>query len=90
MNEEEIKTLWKDWAEKQDFSLSSDQKIVDTLAKNVLENEKNFGYKFCPCRVRDGSHEQDVALLCPCNFKTHTTWESKGRCWCGLFVKDEQ
>jgi ferredoxin-thioredoxin reductase catalytic subunit len=44
--------------------------------------------RLCPCRLRDGSRERDLELLCPCNFKHHDTWRNEGRCWCGLFVRE--
>ncbi|HII71987.1 TPA: ferredoxin-thioredoxin reductase [Candidatus Woesearchaeota archaeon] len=84
---EELKKAWERFAEKNDFMLNPKTEMVDMLADGVMSNEKNFGYKFCPCRVRDGTKETDIGLLCPCNFKIHSTWASQGRCWCGLFVK---
>jgi ferredoxin-thioredoxin reductase catalytic subunit len=87
MNEEELKQVWVRFAEKNDFILNPDTKHVDMIAKGILNNEKKHGLKLCPCRIRDGTREKDLELICPCNFKTHDTWNSKGQCWCGLFVK---
>ncbi len=87
MNEEQLKKVWNDFSDKNDFKLNPDQKIVDMVAKGLLKNEEKHGLKLCPCRLRDGSREKDLELICPCNFKIHNTWESKGMCWCGLFVK---
>lgn len=75
------------FAEKNDFKLDTDSKHVDMIAEGILELEKKQGLKLCPCRLRDGSRERDLELLCPCNFKTHDTWSREGRCWCKLFVK---
>jgi ferredoxin-thioredoxin reductase catalytic chain len=52
-----------------------------------LGNEKKYGLRLCPCRLRDGTREKDLELICPCNFKAQGVWKDKGRCWCGLFVK---
>ncbi|MBW2997210.1 ferredoxin:thioredoxin reductase [Candidatus Woesearchaeota archaeon] len=87
MNEEELKQVWARFAENNDFMLNPDAKHVDRIAKGVLNNEKQHGLKLCPCRIRDGTREKDLEIICPCNFKTHDTWNSKGQCWCGLFVK---
>ena len=87
MNKEEQIKLWEDFTEAKDFMLNPDRKFVGLLADGILANEKSKGYKFCPCRIGDGTKEGDIGLLCPCNFKTHNTWESQGRCWCGLFFK---
>jgi len=87
MNEEELKKVWEEFSKNNDFKLNPDQEHVDMVAKGVLKNEEKHGLKLCPCRLRDGTREKDLELICPCNFKTHDTWESKGMCWCGLFVK---
>lgn len=92
MNEEGLKKVWKQFTEKNDFKLNPDKEHVALIVKGVLENEKKHGLKLCPCRLRDGTIEKDLELICPCNFKTHETWSNprKGevpRCWCGLFVK---
>ena len=87
MNEEEIKQAWEKYTEKNDFILNPDKEHVDTVIKGVLENEKKHGLKLCPCRLRDGTRERDLELICPCNFKIQETWKSKNMCWCGLFVR---
>ncbi len=87
MDKAELKKIWETFTEKNDFILNPDKEHVDIIADGVFKNEKKFGLKLCPCRLRDGTFERDLELICPCNFKTHTTWTEKGMCWCGLFVK---
>jgi ferredoxin-thioredoxin reductase catalytic subunit len=89
LTEEDLKRVWKAFTEKNDFKLNPDQKHVDMIAKGVLKNQDKFGLKLCPCRMRENTRENDLELICPCNFKTHNTWkdENKRHCWCGLFVK---
>lgn len=87
MNEEELKSAWERFTENNDFMLNPDLEHVDFVIKGVLENEKKHSLKFCPCRLRDGSREGDLSIICPCNFKIQDTWSNKGQCWCGLFVK---
>jgi len=91
MNKEEVLKVWEDFALKNDFKLNPDTEHVAMVADGVLLNEEKYGLKLCPCRLRDGSRERDLELICPCNFKTHTTWLKpmsgrKAMCWCGLFV----
>lgn len=69
------------------FKLNPDQEWVKSLALGVLNNEKNHGFKYCPCRLASGDKEKDLALICPCNFFIQDTWKKKGECWCGLFHK---
>jgi len=78
---------WKDFAQKTDFKLWEEEESVRTLSEGVLENMRNKGLKFCPCRITTGDREKDLKLICPCNFKSQQTWKEYGECWCGLFVK---
>ncbi len=87
MNKEELITVWKKFTENKDFMLNPDIKKVEMLADGVLNNEKNHGLKYCPCRLMTGDAERDLLLACPCNFKIQKTWKEKGECWCGLFVR---
>jgi ferredoxin-thioredoxin reductase catalytic chain len=87
MNREELRMAWERFTEKNDFMLNPDKSLVDMVIDGVLENEKKHGLRLCPCRLRDGTREKDLELICPCNFKTQDVWKDKGRCWCGLFVK---
>ncbi|MBW2992263.1 ferredoxin:thioredoxin reductase [Candidatus Woesearchaeota archaeon] len=87
MNAEELRKAWENFTEKNDFILNPDKAHVDIVIDGVLKNEEKFGLKLCPCRLRDGSRERDLELICPCNFKIQDTWKNKGECWCGLFVK---
>lgn len=87
MKEEELVKVWERFAEKNDFKLNPDKEHVEMIIKGVLKNEEKFGLKLCPCRIRDGSREKDLELICPCNFKMDKVWEEKEKCWCGLFVK---
>ena len=87
MNGDELRKAWERFSEKNDFMLNPDSEHVDRIIDGLMTQEKNFGLKLCPCRLRDGSRERDLELLCPCNFKIQETWDKEGRCWCGLFVK---
>lgn len=92
MNKEELKQVLKNFTENNDFQLNPDNEHVDFILTGLLENEKKYGLKLCPCRLRDGKKETDLGLICPCNFKTHDTWNNPknkrpAMCWCGLFVK---
>jgi len=93
MPKKEIDELIKTWQKFVDaqangeFILNPQKDRVLRLAKGVLENEKNHGLKYCPCRLTTGDKIQDLELVCPCNFKIQKTWKEIGECWCSLFVK---
>jgi ferredoxin-thioredoxin reductase catalytic subunit len=78
---------WSKFTEGKPFKLNPDEMFIRTLAKGELENEKNYGLKYCPCRITTGDPEEDLNLLCPCNFFSQPVFKEKGECWCGLFVK---
>jgi ferredoxin-thioredoxin reductase catalytic subunit len=85
--EADMLRIWEAFSKENDFKLNPDKKIVSMVAKGVLGNELESGLKMCPCRISDGERENDLKLICPCNFKIHDTWTKNGRCWCNLFVK---
>lgn len=92
MKPKELLQAWEKFTENNNFVLNPDKEHVAMIVQGVIENEKKYGLKLCPCRLRDGTHEKDLELICPCNFKTHSTWLKpmsgrKPMCWCGLFVK---
>jgi ferredoxin-thioredoxin reductase catalytic subunit len=73
----------------QEFMVNPDSEKVETLVQGIFENEKNHGLKYCPCRLRTKDAEEDLKLVCPCNFTIHETYRgvANGECWCGLFVR---
>jgi ferredoxin-thioredoxin reductase catalytic subunit len=87
MNTAELRTAWAKFTENNDFILNTDEDHVGMVISGVLDNETEYGLKLCPCRLRDGTRQRDLELICPCNFKIQDTWENKGQCWCGLFIK---
>lgn len=87
MNKEEVRKVYEKFTEGNDFMLNPDSNHVNMVIDGVLANEKKFGLKLCPCRLRDGTKERDLQLICPCNFKSQEVWTKEGRCWCGLFFK---
>ncbi len=72
-----------------EFEVNPDADKVNLLLTGIFENEKNHGFKFCPCRLRTKDWEEDLKLICPCNFPIHETYKGvkAGECWCGLFVR---
>ncbi|MBU0629140.1 MAG: hypothetical protein KKC75_08185 [Nanoarchaeota archaeon] len=92
MNKEDLIQIWENFAKDNDFKLNPDREHVGFIIQGVLKNEAKYGLKLCPCRLRDGTRQKDLELICPCNFKTQETWLNPKQgmsqmCWCGLFVK---
>jgi thioredoxin 1 len=87
-NGEKIKEVIKEYralAEKKGLRLSNEE-TVKNLIIGLLENEKKYGVRYCPCRRVTGKKEEDESKICPCKFLEKEI-EEKGQCLCGLFVK---
>jgi ferredoxin-thioredoxin reductase catalytic subunit len=86
-DKEKFQEAIEKFAEKNEFQVNPDREKVDMLLDGVVHNEKNHGLKYCPCRLITKDFQEDLALVCPCNFLIHDTYREKGECWCGLFVR---
>ena len=89
MSKEEFRAAIERLTVGNEFEVNPDAGKVDLLLTGVFENEKNHGLKYCPCRLRTKNWEEDLKLVCPCNFPIHETYKDvkEGECWCGLFVR---
>jgi ferredoxin-thioredoxin reductase catalytic subunit len=76
-------------AEGQEFMVNPDRARLETLFEGVFNNERNHRLKYCPCRLICKEFEEDLKIVCPCNFLIHETYKGldKGECWCGMFIK---
>lgn len=85
MNAEELIAISKKYAEKQGFQLTPNTDVVNKIVSGLLENEKKFGYRYCPCRAVTGDRAQDARIICPCAYHKDEI-KTMGQCRCGLFV----
>jgi ferredoxin-thioredoxin reductase catalytic subunit len=80
MNKKQLLEFSKKYAKSQGFKLNPNKKIIDIVLKGLLENEKKYNYRYCPCKIRKKEN------VCPC--KTHKEEIKKdGHCTCYFFVK---
>ncbi len=77
---------YEEYAEKNGFKLNPNREIVERLIKGLLENEKKYGARYCPCRRVAGNQAEDKPKICPCAWH-RSEIEKDGHCFCGLFVK---
>lgn len=89
MNKENFRKSIAAFAEKNEFQVNSNLEKVNMLIDGIFSCEENHGMKYCPCRLIAKDFEEDLKLVCPCNFLIHETYKDKedGECWCGLFVR---
>lgn len=55
------------------------------IISGLLENEKRYGYRSCPCRLASGAKEKDADIICPCAYRNDDVREY-GTCYCSLYV----
>ncbi len=85
MNAKQLIAILKRHADKQGFRLNPNRDIVNKIILGLLENEKKFGYRYCPCRAITGDRLQDARIICPCAYHKDEV-KTMGQCGCGLFV----
>jgi len=83
---EELIKEYEDYAKENGLVLNPNKEVVKRLVRGLLENEKKYGERYCPCRRISGDKEEDKAKICPCQWHKEEI-EKQGHCLCGLFVK---
>ncbi len=68
--------------------LNPDKDFVLDLCAGLLTNEKRFGYMACPCRLASGKKDDDLDIICPCDYRDSDI-EKYGACYCGLYVSKD-
>jgi ferredoxin-thioredoxin reductase catalytic chain len=74
-------------AEESGYHLNPDAQHAKDLVRGILVNEKRYGYWACPCRLATGDKEEDLDIICPCDYRDQDV-EEYGACYCGLYVSE--
>ena len=74
-------------AEEAGYHLNPDVQHAKDLVRGMLVNEKRYGYWACPCRLATGVKEDDLDIICPCDYRDQDV-EEYGACYCGLYVSE--
>ena len=72
-------------AQRSGYRLNGDAGFVRDLAKGLIFNQRRYGYAACPCRLASGSKEDDLDIICPCDYRDADLSEH-GACYCALYV----
>jgi ferredoxin-thioredoxin reductase catalytic subunit len=75
-------------AEKFGYHLNSDKEFTKDLVKSLIINGKRYGYWACPCRLATGKKEDDLDIICPCDYRDADLGEF-GTCYCALYVSHD-
>ena len=75
-------------AEASGYHLNPDVEFTKNLLNGLLVNEKRYGYWACPCRLAAGIKEEDLDIICPCDYRDPDLNEF-GSCYCALYVTED-
>ena len=75
-------------ARKNGYFLNPDTPFTMELIEGLVENENRFGHLACPCRLADGVKEEDLDIICPCDYRD-ADLENFGACYCALYVSKD-
>jgi ferredoxin-thioredoxin reductase catalytic subunit len=78
----------KEETEKRGYFLNFDVSFTKNLIRGLLRNEKRYGYWACPCRLASGKREEDLDIICPCDYRDPDLNEY-GCCYCSLYLSQE-
>jgi len=91
ISEQEIEKTYQrlnKYAESSGYHLNPDVDFTEDLIRGLLVNQKRYGYWSCPCRIADGKREEDLDIICPCDYRDPDLNEF-GACYCALYVSQE-
>lgn len=87
-SEDEI-LAWADaYARENGWVLNPDSTVLGPVIRGLARNEKRFGLRYCPCRLRSGDEEKDRAIICPCIYHGDEI-ERDGHCHCRLYYRKD-
>jgi ferredoxin-thioredoxin reductase catalytic subunit len=75
-------------AEEGGYHLNPVEEFVKELIQGLLTNERRYTYWACPCRLASGVKEEDLDIICPCDYRDADLAEY-GSCYCALYVSGE-
>lgn len=70
------------------YNLNPDAAFCKDLIRGLLENEARYGYMACPCRLASGKKENDLDIICPCDYRD-SDLRDYDACYCALYVSDK-
>ncbi|MDP1551501.1 MAG: ferredoxin-thioredoxin reductase catalytic domain-containing protein, partial [Methanobacteriaceae archaeon] len=70
------------------YHLNPDEDFTKELLSSILINQQRYGYGACPCRLASGKNEEDLDIICPCDYRDPDL-DEYGACYCGLYISGE-
>ena len=75
-------------AEDNGYFLNADIDFTKDLVRSLIINQNRYGYQSCPCRLSTGVKEQDIDIICPCDYRDPDLDEYDA-CYCALYVSED-
>ena len=75
-------------AESAGYHLNPNKDFTKGLVEGLLVNEARYGYWACPCRLASGSKEEDLDIICPCDYRDPDL-DQYDTCYCALYVSQD-
>ena len=72
-------------AEAGGYHLNPDTDYSRWLIASLIANELRYGYRACPCRLASGNREDDLDIICPCDYRD-ADLDEYDACYCALYV----
>ena len=72
-------------AEAGGYHLNPDVEFTKGLVRGLLVNERRCGYGACPCRLASGNKQDDLDIICPCDYRDPDL-NDYDACYCALYV----
>lgn len=69
------------------YKLNPDDEFVADLVAGMLKNMERYGIESCPCRLFEGTKDDNMDIVCPCVYRDDDLAEF-GACFCALYVND--
>lgn len=88
---EEVESEYRKYladAESAGYHLNPDIEFTQGLISGLLVNEARYGYQSCPCRLAFGNRDDDLDIICPCDYRDQDIVEH-GACYCALYISSE-
>ena len=88
VNGGEVNRLMRDLeaeAEAGGYHLNPDREFTCDLVRGLLANRERYGYISCPCRLASGNRDDDLDIICPCDYRDPDLADF-GACYCALYV----
>ncbi len=88
MTAPQLYEMLKKIQEKRGCYFNKDMSMTMPLLESLLVNKEQYGYMACPCRLPNGTFEDDRDIVCPCEYRD-ADMKEYGACFCGLYVTAE-